>query len=119
MAEEIWCPAFGEWESRRAGEVQVRTCDGGYSILTCNYDGQWEGDPNACCRPLLDQAIPSRHGSLSGGRAVALHGARRHAQRLLPRGLHRLLAAVLQRGRRVGRSQSRELQYASRASPPF
>lgn len=51
MAEEIWCPAFGEWESRRAGEVQVRTCDGGYSILTCNYDGQWEGDPDACCRP--------------------------------------------------------------------
>lgn len=97
----------------------MRTCDGGYSILTCNYDGQWEGDPNACCRTLSDPAILFRHGSLSGGRAVALHGARRHAQRILPRRLHRLLAAVLQRGRRVGRSQSRELQYAAPCLPPL
>ena len=82
----------------------MRTCDGGYSILTCNYDGQWEGDPNACCRASLDPAMLSRHGALSGGRTVALHGARRHAQRLLPRRLHWLLAALLQRGGRVGRS---------------
>lgn len=47
---EIRCPAFGEWESRLAGEVQVRPCDTGYAILTCGDDGTWEGDPNICCK---------------------------------------------------------------------
>ena len=48
--EEVRCPAFGEWVSMLMGEVQVRVCEsGGFALLTCGENGEWEGSPSVCC----------------------------------------------------------------------
>ena len=48
--EEVRCPAFGEWSSMLMGEVQVRVCEtGGFALLTCGENGEWEGSPSVCC----------------------------------------------------------------------
>lgn len=52
--EEIRCPGFDVWEEAGVKEVQVHPCEGGgFAILTCGLDGEWEGNPTMCCTSLL------------------------------------------------------------------